>query len=402
MRLACLLAALASPAIADQTVRFATFNASLNRGEEGAMAAELAQPGSKQPASVAEVIQRVRPDVLLINEIDGGTEAFVANYLAVSQNGADPLTYAYIYVPTSNTGLLSGHDLNADGTTATEADKGSFAYANDSHGFGQFPGQYGMAILSRFPIDTDAIRTFQTFKWADMPGGLLTTDPALRDFYSAQAAATLRLSSKTHADVPIRIGSATVHLLAAHPTPPVFDGPEDRNGKRNHDEIRFWADYVSGQPYMTDDNGQTGALADGAAFVIAGDYNADPFDGDSYNNAIVQLLSNPAIAGSPSDGALTPGSDGGPAAAEKQTGPNATHTGDPRFDTADFGFNPDTPGTDGAPGNLRVDYVLPSRAGLTYETGGVYWLTEDDAHWPLSEYPTSDHRLTWIDVTVHD
>ena len=37
----------------------------------------------------------------------------------------------------------------------------------------------------------------------------------------------------------------TVHVLASHPTPPTFDGAEDRNGRRNHDEIRFWADYVS-------------------------------------------------------------------------------------------------------------------------------------------------------------
>ena len=53
-----------------------------------------------------------------------------------------------------------------------------------------------------------------------------------------------RLSSKSHWDVPIRIGRETVHFLVSHPTPPVFDGPEDRNGTRNHDEIRFWADYV--------------------------------------------------------------------------------------------------------------------------------------------------------------
>ena len=29
------------------------------------------------------------------------------------------------------------------------------------------------------------------------------------------------------------------------PDAAVFDGPEDRNGTRNHDEIRFWADYVN-------------------------------------------------------------------------------------------------------------------------------------------------------------
>ena len=35
-----------------------------------------------------------------------------------------------------------------------------------------------------------------------------------------------------------------VHFLVHHPTPPVFDGAEHRNRLRNHDEIRFFADYV--------------------------------------------------------------------------------------------------------------------------------------------------------------
>ncbi len=54
----------------------------------------------------------------------------------------------------------------------------------------------------------------------------------------------LRLSSKSHWDIPLQIGGAIVHVLTAHPTPPVFDGPEDRNGCRNHDEIRLWSDYI--------------------------------------------------------------------------------------------------------------------------------------------------------------
>ena len=79
------------------------------------------------------------------------------------------------------------------------------------------------------------------FRWADMPGNLIPTD-----FYSPEEQAALRLSSKSHWDVPVRIGRRTVHFLVSHPTPPTFDGPEDRNGRRNHDEIRFWADYVAG------------------------------------------------------------------------------------------------------------------------------------------------------------
>ncbi len=106
-----------------------------------------------------------------------------------------------------------------------------------------------MVVLSRYPIDTRRARTFQDFLWKDMPGALLPDDPATAapaDWYSPDELADVRLSSKSHWDLPIRIGRRTVHFLVSHPTPPTFDGPEDRNGTRNHDEIRFWADYVAG------------------------------------------------------------------------------------------------------------------------------------------------------------
>ncbi|HEY3486011.1 MAG TPA: endonuclease/exonuclease/phosphatase family protein, partial [Ilumatobacteraceae bacterium] len=73
------------------TVRFATFNASLNRNNLGQLAAELAVPGSDQPDTVAEIIQRARPDVLLINEFDFDPVAlqrFQDNYLEVAHGTA--------------------------------------------------------------------------------------------------------------------------------------------------------------------------------------------------------------------------------------------------------------------------------------------------------------------------
>ena len=99
------------------------------------------------------------------------------------------------------------------------------------------------------------MRTFQLFKWKDMPGNLIPTP-----FYSPDEVDILRLSSKSHWDVPVRIGGKTVHFLVAHPTPPVFDGPEDRNGRRNFDEIRFWADYITPgkSGYIYDDDGTHG------------------------------------------------------------------------------------------------------------------------------------------------
>ncbi|KHL16384.1 endonuclease/exonuclease/phosphatase family protein [Mumia flava] len=371
-------------------VRFATFNASLNRATEGALGAELASPGSAQPAAVAQIIQTTRPDVLLLNEFDYDPQAladFQENYLEVGQDGQRPITYRYSFIAPSNTGVPSGFDYNNNGVVGG---------GDDAHGFGLFPGQYGMAVLSRYPIDTESVRTFQLFRWKDMPGALLPDDPSTpepADWYSpGPELDSFRLSSKSHWDVPVRIGRETVHLLASHPTPPTFDDPAvDWNGRRNHDEIRFWADYVGpgkkAGAYIYDDDGVYGGLKPGERFVIAGDQNSDPFDGDSIDGSAQQLLDHPLV-----DSRATPSSEGGVEQAALQGGANADHVGDPAYDTADF--------ADGAPGNLRADYVLP-RKGMRVLDAGVHWpLSSDPAFLPVGTFPfpSSDHRLVWIDV----
>lgn len=342
---AALTLTLAAPAAArpgPEEVRFATFNASLNRATEGQLEQDLSTGANEQARNVAETIQRANPDVVLVNEFDYSRKAarlFRDNYLAVGQRGADPVDYPYHYIAPSNTGVPSGHDLNNDGTVGG---------GDDAYGFGLFPGQYGMVVYSKYPIDTRKVRTFQRLTWQSMPGNRMPTD-----YYSPAEQADLRLSSKSHWDLPIRIGTRTVHLLASHPTPPTFDGPEDRNGRRNADEIRLWADYVSGGKdarWIRDDEGRRGGLPRGASFVIAGDQNADPDDGDSTENAIHQLLDHPRVNTS-----KTPTSRGAVEASEQQGGINDEHVGHPAEDTADFAE---------PPGNIRADYVLPDRKSV--------------------------------------
>ena len=104
-----------------------------------------------------------------------------------------------------------------------------------------------------YPIDPTGIRTFQKFLWKDMPGARLPDDPATpapADWYSPAELNVFRLSSKSHWDLPVLIDGKVVHFLTSHPTPPVFDGPEDRNGTRNFDEIRLWADYITPGPRL--------------------------------------------------------------------------------------------------------------------------------------------------------
>ncbi len=394
-------------------VRVSTFNVSMFRESEGDLARDLATPDDHQGMAVAEILQRVRPDIVLLNEFDydpdgRGLRLFRDNYLAVGQDTqglddpADPIAYPFTYIAPSNTGVPSGGDLDHDGRTDGPA---------DCYGYGRYPGQYGMAILSRFPIRRESIRTFQKFSWRSMPKARRPIDPETgRRWYADLSDEDLRLSSKSHWDVPIEIDGRLVHVLVSHPTPPGFDGPEDRNGTRNHDEIRLVHDLATGSrrdggradDYLVDDRGGRGGLSADAAFVILGDLNSDPIDSDA--TGVRMLLDDPAIQGSSTDPAVTPTSAGGPEQARLQGKSNRKHQGDARFDTADFS-------DDRGPGNIRVDYVLPS-IGLTLEGSGVFWPTSDDPLFglvgsydpdrPGNGFPASDHRLVWIDLIVVD
>ncbi|KFN49741.1 endonuclease/exonuclease/phosphatase family protein [Arenimonas composti] len=370
------------PAPAPGHVRFATYNTSLYSDEDGGLLRRL-QAGDADAAKIAAVIQHVRPDVLLLNEFDydpdgAAAEAFVRDYLGVGQHGQQAIAYPYRYAAEVNTGVPSGLDLDGNGVVGGDGR----VRGNDAWGYGLHPGQYGMLVLSRFPLDADAVRSFRLLKWSSLPGAKAPVFPDTGlPFYPTEVWTALRLSSKSHWDLPVETPFGRVHFLVAHPTPPAFDGPEKRNAARNHDEIRLWADYLDDAPsdaaWLCDDAGRCGGLAGSERFVIAGDYNADPADGGSLPGAIQQLLEHPRVLRMAS-----PRSPGAIAASAASGGDG--HQGFAGHDTADFGR-----------GRYRVDYVLPS-TGLRAPASGVFWPApgQPGADWAAA----SDHHLVWVDV----
>jgi len=310
-----------------------------------------------QAEAASAVIAAVAPDVLVLTglDYDHGLAALSALAARVAVLGVD---YPHRFALRPNTGRMTPLDLDGDGRLGGPG---------DAQGWGRFAGEGGMAILSRLPLETAAVQDYSAFLWADLPGALLP--PGM----STEAKAVQRLSTTGHWAVPVILpGGGRLTLLVWHATPPVFDGPDDRNGRRNHDEAAFWTALLDGRLPFT---------APAPPFVLLGDSNLDPADGEGRPEAIRALLADPRLQDP------APRSDGGVEAAG-QGGVNAGQLGDPALDTADW---PDEPGR---PGNMRVDLVLPS-ADLRVLEAGVFW---PPIGAPLAEEAraASRHRLVWV------
>ena len=138
----CLLAILSGPAHAD-SLRIGFWNTELSRKGPGLLMRDILRGADPQVSGVLRVIDTLDADVLVLGGID-----FDAGGLALAALNAElAKPFAYLRALRPNTGLPSGFDLDGNGRRDE---------ARDAIGFGAFPGQGGMAILSRLPIAVDA------------------------------------------------------------------------------------------------------------------------------------------------------------------------------------------------------------------------------------------------------
>ncbi|EEE39022.1 endonuclease/exonuclease/phosphatase [Rhodobacteraceae bacterium KLH11] len=316
------------------TLRIASFNTELSRKGPGLLLRDI-QRDDPQVEAVVQVLAATRPDIVALQGIDWDLDGLTlaAFTRRLSESG---LSYPFSFTAQPNSGLETTLDLDGDGKTGGPG---------DAQGWGAFSGQNGLAVLSRYPVKVDQARSFSGMLWRDLPGATLPTEGG-KPFPSAIAQAAQRLSSTAHWVIPIEAPGGPVNLMTFHASPPVFDGPEDRNGLRNRDEIRLWSLLL---------NGALGPALS-TRFVIAGDANQDPAQGEGHKSAISELLEHPLVQ-------------------------------DP------FPRNTATVLWKGV-GEMRVDYILPS-VGWELRDAGVYW--PDQPERKIAE-TASRHRLVWVDL----
>ena len=358
---ACLITCLftAGCAWAD-ILRIASYNVGLDRDGPGLLLRDILRGDDDQISALINVISWVSPDILVLQKFDydHDLKALTAFSEVLEDAGT---AYPYLFAGMPNAGMATGLDLDGDGCTGD---------ASDAQGFGRFAGNGGMAVMSKLPLQTDDMRDFSDFLWKDLPG---ENQPDASDQFtpSDMARSVQRLSSVSHWELPAVLPDGNIlYLWTMAAGPPVFDGPEDRNGRRNHDETAFWLRFMDGDlpfiPY-------------GGNFILLGGFNLDPVDGGGRAGALHSLLSDPRVQ-DPS-----PSSIRGVKASADQGGINDSHLGDPALDTVDW------PDVDGGPGNMRVDYILPS-TDLNIVDSGVFWPEGGSGN------EASTHRLIWVDI----
>ena len=302
--------------------------------------------GDAQADAAAQVITDVAPDIIVLQNVDFDLELRALGALrdVIAQKG---LTYPTIFALKPNTGVATGLDMDGDGRLAEP---------EDAQGHGAYTGQGGMAILSRWPVNTDAVQDLSGLLWRDVPNAMLPTADGA-PFPSVAAQEVLRLADVAHWAVPVLHPDGPVTLLTFHASPPVFDGPEDRNGRRNHDQLLFWQHYLDG----------TFGPAPDRKFILLGHANQDPNRGDGIKAGIRGLLSDPRM---------------------KDVVPQR-RVGDPPDATVHW------PRV--SPSYMRVSHVLPS----------LDWtVTDAGVHWPLDgekaalAAAASRHRIVWVDLEV--
>jgi hypothetical protein len=175
-------------------------------------------------------------------------------------------------------------------------DLGEYFY--QLRGWGEFEGRFNTAVISRFPILRDQARIVTDVAWEDLPDNKIAL---MKQQTNIDVPAGFPLFEKGLHVVPVQIGAQVLHLVLLHTVSPAFD---PINPYRNYDELRGLKLFLDGQLPGVE------PLPPEAKFIVIGDLNADPDDGDGLSGAIQQVLEHPSLVAWMPEGAGTKGNNG--------------------------------------------------------------------------------------------
>lgn len=346
--------------------------------------AKLLDPKSTQVKAATEVIARFRSDILCLNEIQYDLAGVPDAGLPGDPGQPLPEAFAIDGDPAGNANRLASRiaevapDLAYDHTALFLGNSG-VAFAGDTddelfqmRGFGEFPGRFNTAVLSRLPIRFDQIRVISDFPWRALPGNRIAEMEAALGITVPD---DFPLFEKGLHIVPVELEDGDLlHLVLLHP---VSSGFNDLNPFRNADELAALAMFLSGELPDVE------PLPEDALFVVIGDLNSDPEDGES-PGSVEPVFGHERVV------AHFPVGDGG------EAGTNPEHN------TFLSGC-----GREGQPIvtnpksklQLQLDYLLPSVTLGKPLASGVFWPHHKKA---ADDYAlacrASDHRYVFIDV----
>lgn len=198
----------------------AVWNADLSRDGPGLLLRELRRGDDPLTGRITDEIARLRPDVLLLSrmDIDYQNLAVAALQAALAQRGA---VYPYALAPPQNRGLASEFDLNGDGRAGGPG---------DVQGWGRYPGDGAMVLLSRWPLRL--VQDHTALLWRDLPRGGPAGRPPVQ-----------RLASSGYWVVGLELpgGHPGGHLLVWAAGAERFEGAE-----RARAETGFWWHWLEG------------------------------------------------------------------------------------------------------------------------------------------------------------
>lgn len=334
-----------------------------------------------QANAAAEIIARFSPDILSINELQFDIQGIPS---ASSPGAPSNTSWGGFNVPGAENPKRLGDRVHAAGGPSYEnlfqsVGNSGFYWQGSTlgldwyilRGWGEFPGRFNTAILSRFPILVDQVRVIADFAWEDLPDNkiaLMKTETGI------DVPPGFPLFEKALNIVPVQLGDVVLHLVLLHPVAPAFD---PINTYRNYDELHALRLFLDGQLPGVE------PLPADAKFVIIGDLNADPEEGDSIGGAIQQILSHPDVTNVFPAGSGTKGKGG-------------------KYNSYLSGCGRDDGSTVTDPGakyQMQLDYVLPSKNLGEPLDSLLFWPnhTTDPEDFEL-RCQASDHSFLYVDL----